>query len=119
MTNSETTMRRLLPIVLTVLLAGCGAATPAQQAAESVEDAADARATTIRQTFDNSAAEIRTKADQLREQAKSATDFDQKVLKTRAEALDREADLVRQHGQDKAEAERAQGQAQAKTIKSQ
>jgi hypothetical protein len=114
------TIRRLAPaLALTAALSACSPGSPAQQAAETIEDVSDARADAIRQNFDNSAAEIRAKSEALRTQAANATDFDKRILSTRADALDREAALVVEHGRSKADAERADGEAKAKALRAQ
>ncbi len=120
MTNTPQSVPRLLvAIVLAAATMACSPATPAQKAAQAVEDASDARAKSIRESFDNSANAIRSQASEIRDRAKVATDFDKSVLKTRAEALDKEATLVAEHGRAKADAERADGESKAKAIKAQ
>jgi len=119
MTMPETIRRFVSSLPLMAALAACSPGSPAQQAAESIEDVSEARADTIRQGFDNSAAEIRAKSAALRAQASNATDFDKRILSTRADALDREAALVADHGRAKADAERADGEAKAKAMRAQ
>lgn len=106
----------LILAIPTLALAACAEQTPQQQRAEQIRDEADAQADALEAEAGNQAAAMEAEAAGLVNQAGASQNFDSQRLNVRAEALKREADLVRKQSEARAKAVRDQGQAQASAL---
>lgn len=110
-------------IVLTafsgLLLAGCGPKTPEQAQIDNIQHAASAEADTIKSASGNEAAAIRAEADTIAGQAAIANGFEAERLKTRAEALRKEARIVERHADAQVRAVKDRARADVSAVKAQ
>lgn len=112
--------RWILPAALLVpSLAACGPQTPEQAQIANIEDAARAEAETIRSASGNEAAAIRAEADTIAGQAEIANGFEAERLKTRAEALRKEAGIIERHADARVRAVKDRARADVSAIKAQ
>ena len=112
-------MNKLLAPLLSLSLVAACSQDPKASAARTVVDAAENRADMVAAAADNRADVLTNEADVMRNGAKATVGYDAEIAKTRAAALDQEARLVREQGRMKADAERSEGEAQAKRIRAQ
>lgn len=104
---------------LGLLLPGCGPQTPEQAQIANIQDAARAEADSIRSASGNEAAAMRAEADTIAGQAEIANGFDAQRLKTRAEALRKEARIVERHADARVRAVNDRARADASAVKAQ
>jgi hypothetical protein len=104
---------------LGLMLAGCGPQTPEQAQIANIHDAAAAEAEVIESASSNQIAQIRGEADTLSGQAELANGFDAERLRTRAEALRKEAKIVERHGKAQVQAVRDRARADVSALKAQ
>ena len=110
----------IVPTALLGLMgAGCAPQTPEQARIDNIEDAADAEADTIESASKNQIGRIRAEADTLSGQAELANGFDAERLRTRAEALEKEAKIVERHAKAQVQAVRDRARADVSAIKAQ
>jgi hypothetical protein len=102
-----------------LLLAGCGPQTPEQAQIANIQDAARIEADAIRSASGNEAAAIRAEADTVAGQAAIANGFDAERLKTRAEALRKEAGIVQRHADARVQAVNDRARADVSALKAQ
>jgi hypothetical protein len=100
-------------------LAGCGPQTPEQARIDNIQDAASAEAEAIESASKNQIGQIRGEAETLAGQAAIANGFDAERLKTRAEALNKEAKIVERHAEAQVQAVRDRARADVSAIKAQ
>lgn len=114
-------MRRwITPAALSgLLLTACGPQTPEQAQIANIQDAARAEAEAIRSATGNEAAAIRAEADTLAGQADIANGFEAERLKTRAEALRKEARIVERHADARIRAVNDRARADVSAVKAQ
>lgn len=113
-------MTRFKPLaalaVVTFALAACAEPTPQQIEADRIKDAAEAQADQIEAEADNRAAVLQSEAAQLVNASGTAGSYDAQMAKVRADALKKEAELVKERAKAQARAVRDQGQAQASAL---
>ncbi|WP_448502596.1 hypothetical protein [Sphingomonas sp.] len=97
-------------------LAACSEPTPQEQRASQIRAEADAQADALEAEAGNQAAAMEAEAASLANQAGTSQSYDSQRLNVRAEAMKREAELVRKQADARAKAVRDQGQAQASAI---
>jgi ABC-type microcin C transport system permease subunit YejB len=102
-----------------LLLQACAPQTPEQARIDNIEDAASAEVDAIESASDNQLARIRAEADTLTQQAETAKGFDAERLKTRAEALRKDASIVERHAEAQARAIRDRARADVSALKAQ
>lgn len=102
-----------------LLLTGCGPQTPEEARIDNIEDAAEVEADAIRSAAGNAAAAMRAEADTIVGQAAIANGFDAERLKTRAEALRKEAGIVERHADAQVRAVNDRARADVSAIKAQ
>nr|AGU10042.1 hypothetical protein [uncultured organism] len=102
-----------------LLLQGCGPQTPEAARIDNIEDAADNAADAIESASKNQIGSIRAEADTLAQQAEVSNGFDSERLKTRAEALRKEAGIVERHSEAQVRAVRDRARADVSAIKAQ
>jgi hypothetical protein len=108
----------IAPVALLGLtLAGCGPQTPEQARIDNIQDAATAEAEAIESASKNQIARIRADGDTLSQQAEIANGFDAERLRTRAEALRKDAKIVEQHAEAQVQAVRDRARADVSAIK--
>ena len=109
----------MLLIAAGLSLAGCTPQTPQEKQAEQIEDAADASADAVEAAAANQAAVMDAEAANLTNQAGPDGSYDGQRLNVRADALKKEAALVKEQAEAKARALRDAGRAQASALKAQ
>jgi hypothetical protein len=102
-----------------LLLQGCGPSDPRAERIENIQDMADAEAHDIAAEAGNEVTNMRTEAEQLATQADASNGFDAERLKTRAEALRKEARIVQRKAEAQARAVRDRARAEVSEIKAQ
>lgn len=102
-----------------LLIAGCGPQTPEQAQISNIQQAASNEAEAIKSAAGNEAAAIRGEADTIAGQAEIANGFDAERLKTRAEALRKEAGIVERHADAQVRAVNDRARADVSAIKAQ
>lgn len=108
----------ILPAVAAFsMLAACAQQSPADANAAAMVDAAERQADGIESAADKEADALKNQADQLEAQASNAGGYTGERLKTRANALDREADIIEDQGEAKADAIEDAAKAEANRIK--
>ncbi|NIJ21858.1 Skp family chaperone for outer membrane proteins [Sphingomonas naasensis] len=113
-------MRRITFATLAGLsLVGCGPQTPEQAQIANIQDAARNEADSIRSAASNESAAMRAEADTIVGQAGLANAFDAERLKTRAEALRKEARIVERHADARVRAVNDRARADVSAIKAQ
>ncbi len=113
MTNRTLMMGLISPL----LLVACSANDPAAKAARDLESAADNRADAIRAVADANAGDLGNKANAILANVVDDKSYEGRVAKTRAEALEDEADLVKEQGRARATAEESAAKAQGDAIR--
>jgi hypothetical protein len=104
-------------VALATLTTGCAQQSPADANAAALVDAADRQADQIESAADTQADALKNQADQLEMQAANAGGYTGERLKTRAEALDREASIIEDQGDAKAGALEDAAKAEADRIR--
>lgn len=110
-------MRSTALMLALLLLAACSR-TPQEQQIHDIKAEADTRADAIESEGDRQADPLDSQAKGLRERAKQVAGYDGKRLEIKAEALEKQADLAREQGEDRAEAVRAEANAKVKALES-
>jgi hypothetical protein len=105
--------------LLGLALAGCGPQTPEQAAIANIQDAATAEAEAIESASKNQIGQIRAEADTLAGQAAIANGFEAERLRTRAEALRKDAKIVERHADAQMRAVRDRARADVSALKAQ
>lgn len=108
-----TTVRWLPPLLL---LAACST-DPTERAADQVEDAAGARAKAMREAAEAQASQLSNSANAIMANVTDTAGYDARVAKTRADALNEEARLIRERGRAQAEATESAGEAEADAVR--
>ena len=108
-------MRRIWLSALALGLAACSQ-TPQEKQAEQLRDTADAQGDAIEAAAENQSARMEAEAEGLRNQAGQGGGFEAQRLKVRADALDREAELIEDQAEAQAKAIRDQGRAKASAL---
>jgi len=106
-------------LLLGLMLAGCGPQTPEQAAIANIQEAASAEADALHSAAQNQTAKIEAEADTLAQQAELANGFEAERLRTRAEALRKEAKIVERHGEAQVQAVRDRARADVSALKAQ
>jgi hypothetical protein len=101
------------------LLAGCGPSDPRAERIENIQDMADAEAHDIEAVAGNEVGNMRMEAETLEQRAEVSNGFDAERLKTRADALRKEAKIVERQAEAQARAVRDRARAEVSTIKAQ
>jgi hypothetical protein len=109
----------VLAPIFGLLLAGCGPQTPEQAQISNIQQAARNEADAIKSTAGNEAAAMRAEADTIIGQAEIANGFDAQRLKTRAEALRKEARIVERHADAQVRAVNDRARADVSAVKAQ
>jgi hypothetical protein len=107
----------LVVSVAAVSVAGCNQ-TPADKAADAIARSGHDRSEAIQSQAENQAKGLDQRATTLSGQAKQAGGYTGQRLNVQADALGREADIVRKQGKAQGEATREAADAQAKGIRS-
>ena len=105
--------------VLLLALSACGPKSPEEAQIENIQDMADSEAHDIRAETGNEVGNMRAEADVLLEQAQSSNGFEAERLKTRAEALRKEAKIVERQGDAQVRAVKDKARAEASAIRAQ
>ena len=106
-------------VLLGGLLTGCGPQTAEQAAIANIQHAAAAEAEALQSAAQNQTAGIEAEADTLSQQAELANGFEAERLRTRAEALRKEAKIVERHGKAQVQAVRDRARADVSALKAQ
>lgn len=109
----------LLPMMLgALLLVGACQKSPEDQRADDLRAAARVQAKAVTDQAGSVATAMDKQAADLGGQAKTAGGFTGERLKTRSDALEREADIVKRQGEARAQAIKDTAKAQAESIHS-
>ena len=106
-------------LLLPLALAACGPSGPNADQLAAIESAADNQVAQIKAKQEAETDRLTQEAQALTGQAANATSYDAARLKTRAEALRREAELVEDHGEAQVRAIRDQARADKSRIQAQ
>lgn len=110
-------MRFAMPMLLG--LAACGQQDPEAARIDNIQDMADAEARAIRAETGNEVGNMRAAAEALMDRAEGANGFDAERLKTRAEALRKEARIIERQGAAQIRAVKDKARAETSAIKAQ
>ncbi len=109
---------RATALTLAVLLLTACSRSPQEQRIHDIREQADTRADQVEDEAKQRAAPLDEQAKTLRTQAEKVGGYDGKRMAVLAEALEKKADLIREQGDDKSEAIRAEANAKVKALES-
>lgn len=113
------TMPNRLPLLLPLVLAACGPSGPNADQLSAIDAAADNQIAQIEAKQEAETNRLTQQAQALTHQAADAPGYDAARLKTRADALRHEAQLVEDHGKAQVRAVRDQARADKSRIQAQ
>lgn len=102
-----------------VMLAGCGPQTPEQARIDNIQDMAEAEADALESASKNQIGQIEARADTIGAQAEVAKGYEAERLKTRAEALRKDAEIIERQAKAKVQAVRDRARADVSALKAQ
>src|SRR5690349_9858032 len=116
--QQEVAMRSIALFTLALAAAGCAQKSPEQQQLDQIRSDASNQAKAIENQAELQAAPLDQQAEALSNQAKQAGGYTGKRLEVKADALEKEAKLIREQADKQGDAIKEAADARIKTIQS-